>query len=173
MLQGVANTELEEKMDPKTVGITISRALRKDIPEILALQKVAFIVEAELHGNYNIEPLTQTAESVAGDFETHVFLKAVKDGKIIGSVKARETAEGCWIGKLMVHPQFRRMGLATMLMSEIEKEFSGTSSYYLYTAGINKGNVSLYQSLGYRRGNCHTDESGVVLVRLDKENRRF
>lgn len=159
-------------MDRNTDDIIICRALREDITEILALQRLAFIIEAELHGNYNIEPLTQTIESVAEDFGTHVFLKAVKYGKIIGSVKARKTGEGCWIGKLMVHPQFRRMGLARRLMGEIEKEFSGTGRYYLYTAEINKGNVSLYESLGYTKGDCHTDESGVVLVKLEKENRR-
>jgi len=159
-------------MSENTGGITISKALREDLPEILALQRLAFVTEAELHGNYNIEPLTQTFGSVMEDFETHVFLKAVKEGKIIGSVKARETTEGCWIGKLMVHPGFRRMGLAGKLMSEIEEEFGNTGRYYLYTAAINKGNVSLYESLGYTKGVSHTDESGVVLVRLEKENRR-
>lgn len=160
-------------MNGDTDGITILRAERDDLPEILALQRLAFIVEAELHGNYNIEPLTQTIESVEEDFGTHVFLKAIKDGRIIGSVKAVETAEGCLIGKLMVHPQFRRMGLARRLMSTIEGEFGGARSYYLYTADINEGNVALYESLGYRKGNRHTDESGVVLVRLEKENRRL
>ena len=40
--------------------LSIERAAVEDAPEILALQKAAFRSEAELYGDFSIEPLVQT-----------------------------------------------------------------------------------------------------------------
>ena len=42
----------------------IERANLEDLPEILALQKMAFSSESKLHGDLQIPPLTETLEEL-------------------------------------------------------------------------------------------------------------
>ena len=44
--------------------ITITKAVFEDLKEKLSLQRSAFQMEAGAHGNYDIEPLQQTYESI-------------------------------------------------------------------------------------------------------------
>jgi hypothetical protein len=69
------------------IEIIIEKAIESDLAEILVLQKLAYIQEAEIYNNFNISPLTQTLESVLEDFKVQDFHKACVEGKIIGSVK--------------------------------------------------------------------------------------
>jgi hypothetical protein len=84
----------------------IERATVLDAEEILSLQKLAYRSEAEIYNDFNIPPLVQTLESIEKDFENQYFLKAVMDGKIIGSVRAYTKEGTCYIGRLIVHPDF-------------------------------------------------------------------
>jgi hypothetical protein len=59
-----------------------------DAQEILDLQKLAYQSEAAIHDNYMIPPLTQSLEEMEQDFPTQLFLKAVVNGRIVGSVRA-------------------------------------------------------------------------------------
>ncbi len=79
----------------------IERATVHDAAEILSLQKIAYISEAEIYENHDIEPLKQNLEDIEKAFESHIFLKSVENEKIIGSVKATEKNRICYIGKLM------------------------------------------------------------------------
>lgn len=153
--------------------ITLSEAVFSDVEDILALQKLAFISEAELYNNFNIEPLKQTIESIQDDFQTHVFLKAVCNNKIVGSVKGRETGEFCQIGKLIVHPGFQNQGLGKRLMQEIENLFPDTQKFILYTGDRSEKNIYLYESLGYKKYELFADEKipDVHLIKLIKENK--
>ena len=65
----------------------ISRAPIDDVEDILKLQKLAYRSEAERYGNYDIPPLRQTVEDIRSQFKTHIFLKAVSEGKIVGRLK--------------------------------------------------------------------------------------
>ncbi|HCC52404.1 MAG TPA: GNAT family N-acetyltransferase, partial [Porphyromonadaceae bacterium] len=100
--------------------VSISIAGIADLKDILHLQKQAFITEAESHGNYDIEPLRQTYESILSDFNSCLFLKAVSGGKIIGSVKYKALDDRVWIGKLMVDTGYRGQGLGRRLLAEVE-----------------------------------------------------
>jgi hypothetical protein len=52
---------------------------------------LAYLSEAELYGNYDIEPLKQSISDIEKAFEDHLVLKYIDNGKIVGSVKAYET----------------------------------------------------------------------------------
>ena len=80
--------------------------------------------EAAIYDDYDIPPLLQTMESIKIDFKQNVFLKAIENGKITGSVSAYKELQICKIGWLVVHPDFQNKGLAKQLMKSIEKEFS-------------------------------------------------
>jgi ribosomal protein S18 acetylase RimI-like enzyme len=148
-----------------------TRASFGDIAEILKLQKIAFISEAELYNNFNIEPLTQSIDSMSKDFKEYTFLKAVYKNKIIGSVKGRQTPEYCWIGRLIVHPDFQNNGIGKRLMLEIEKEFSIATQFMLCTGCKSFKNIKLYESIGYNIVEELIDDDktqGIHLVRMIK-----
>ena len=128
---------------------TIEQATVQDAEEILALQKLAYITEAEIYNDYTIQPLTQTLEDSKQAFECNVILKYVEKGKIIGSVRAYEQEGVCHIGKLMVHPDHRNKGIAQKLMQEIEGFFP-EASFELFTGSKSEKNISLYEKLGYK-----------------------
>ncbi|MFV0332287.1 MAG: GNAT family N-acetyltransferase [Dysgonomonas sp.] len=150
--------------------ITILQANLEDLTEILQLQKQAFKTEAELHGNYDIEPLKQTYDSILSDFSTHSFLKGIYENKIIGSIKYRSVNDATWVGKLIVSPDFRRQGLGKRLLLEVEKINPETSKFQLFTAASSIQNIRLYESIGYKVCNKYKDEAqaGLEMVEMIK-----
>ncbi|WP_298529014.1 GNAT family N-acetyltransferase [uncultured Ruminococcus sp.] len=127
----------------------IKKAERADLQEILQLQYLAYQSEADLFGSRDIPPLKQTLDEVAEEFSGGIILKMTDDmGNIIGSVRAKESCGTVYIGKLMVHPDYRRKGFGTKLLSEIEQCFPGRR-YELFTSTRSLDNIRLYQKLGY------------------------
>lgn len=93
-----------------------------DLQEILNLQYLAYQSEAALFGNKDIPPLKQTLDEVIEEYHKGIILKMVDtDNLIIGSIRAWEMKETVFVGKLMVHPDYRHRGYGTKLLSEIEK----------------------------------------------------
>jgi len=112
----------------------IKKAEFSDLEEILLLQKLAYKSEAELYDDFSILPLVQTLKEVEEEFENHVFLKVVENEKIIGSVRALLiNSKTCYIGKLIVHPEFQNQGIGTNLMREIESIFKDCQKFELIT----------------------------------------
>ena len=119
----------------------IERAMISDAEEILSLQKLAYRSEAEIYNDFNIPPLVQTLESIEKDFENQYFLKAVMDGKIIGSVREYTKEGTCYIGRLIVHPDFQNRGIGTDLMNEIERIFNTCRRCELFTGDKSERNL--------------------------------
>jgi hypothetical protein len=51
----------------------IEKALLENAEEILELQKLAYLSEAETYNDYSIPPLTQTIDQIRADFENSGF----------------------------------------------------------------------------------------------------
>ena len=94
----------------------VEKATISDAEEILSLQKLAYQSEAEIYNDFNIPPLVQTLEEIKKDFGIQFLLKAVMDEKIIASVRAHTKEGTCYIGRLIVHPDFQNQGIGTKLM---------------------------------------------------------
>ena len=62
----------------------IEKAKEMDAEEILTLQRLCYIGEAEIYSDYTIPPLIQTLDEIKAEFKNYYFLKAVDDGKTIG-----------------------------------------------------------------------------------------
>jgi ribosomal protein S18 acetylase RimI-like enzyme len=148
--------------------MTIEQATVADAQEILALQKLACRRGAETYRDLAIPPLTQTLAELAEDFETHLFLKCMIDGRMIGSVKGRLRDGTCHIGRLMVHPNFQGRGIGTLLMAEIEAAFPGAERLELFTGHQSKGNTRLYERLGYRIFRTGAVNAGLTLTFMEK-----
>ncbi|MGA1840350.1 MAG: GNAT family N-acetyltransferase [bacterium] len=126
----------------------IVQAVIDDAEEILKLQKLAYQIEAERYNDYNILPLTQTITEIKEQFKTHIFLKAVSGDKIIGTVRAEEKNETCYVARLAVLPDLQNQGIGTALMKEIEKYFT-SKRFELFVGSKSDKNIHLYQKLGY------------------------
>ena len=126
----------------------IIRAVPIDAEELLKVQRLAYRSQAELYNNFDIPPLKETAAEIIDQFSTHIFLKAVSQGKIVGTVRAVEKNGTCHIGRLTVHPDMQNKGIGTMLMKEIEKYFT-PRRYELFAGSKSDKNIRLYQELGY------------------------
>lgn len=127
----------------------ISTASLEDMSDILRLQYISYQSEAELFGSRDIPPLKQTLGEITDEYSSGIILKMTDDNnKIIGSVRAVERNGTVFIGKLMVHPDFRGNGYGTRLLTEIEQYFPG-KRYELFTSTRSVNNIRLYQRMGY------------------------
>jgi ribosomal protein S18 acetylase RimI-like enzyme len=147
-------------------NIEIARV--EDAPEILALQKLAYREEAELYDDWAIPPLIQTLEQLQVDFGGQVFLKAVEEDRLIGSVRAYQQEGTCYIGRLIVHPDFQGRGIGTRLMQEIEAAFPQARRYELFTGERSTRNLHLYHKLGYIEFRRQALSEKVTLVLMEK-----
>jgi GNAT superfamily N-acetyltransferase len=146
----------------------IGQASVKDAAEILALQKLAYRSEAEIYDDYTIPPLTQTLEEMRADIEAQLVLKASIEDRIIGSVRAKVRRETCFVGRLIVHPDFQNRGIGTQLMNEIEKTVGQATRFELFTGSRSERNIAFYRKLGYSPFKREELTDRVTLVFMEK-----
>jgi ribosomal protein S18 acetylase RimI-like enzyme len=139
-----------------------------DAEVILDIQREAYRSEAELHNDLNIPPLTQTLEEMKEDFDKQLFLRAVLDGEIVGSVRAYEEEGTCYIGRLIVRPEHQDRGIGTMLMKEIEEHFNRAGRYELFTGHRSEKDFYLYRKLGYKAFREEPIHEDLTLIYMEK-----
>ena len=125
-------------------------AVIEDAKQILRLQKMAYQSEAKIYHDYKIPPLTQTIAEIKEEFNSKLFLKAVVQNNIIGSVRAYSDENSCFVGRLIVHPDTQGKGIGTRLMNAIEAHFPDVRRYELFTGTKSFANIRFYDRLGYR-----------------------
>lgn len=142
--------------------IKISKAAFCDLDSVLNLQNRPS--ESNLNTNH-----IETEQSP--DFENSLILKAECKNEIVGCVKAKEKGEFCWIEKLVVAPQYQKMGIGTSLMTEIEKAFPKTRLYLLCAGYKNPENLDFYESLGYKKRELSGEgKKQFLFVKTIKQN---
>jgi ech hydrogenase subunit C len=171
------------------------RAEASDAPEILALQKVAYQSEAEIYGDDSLPALQQTLGDLEDDFErmpqreatvlgargTHegdeasadrvIFLKAVVNGKIIGSIRGYAVDGTAYLSRLNVHPYFRRRGIGRRLLDEIEQLFPHVSRFEAKIGHQSKRNHYQLTKRGYKEFKTEPFTPAIRWVLLQKERK--
>jgi ech hydrogenase subunit C len=171
------------------------RAEKADAPEILALQKIAYQSEAELYGDDSLPALQQSLEDLENDFErmpqrevtvlgargaqdssapnsdSIIFLKAVVNGKIIGSVRGYARDGTAYLSRLNVHPYFRRRGIGRRLLAEIEKLFPQVNRFETKTGHRSKRNLFQLAKGGYQTFKTEPFTPTITWVYLQKDQR--
>jgi ech hydrogenase subunit C len=159
-------TEMAHSID-KTIYL---QADKMDAPELLALQKVAYQSEGEIYGDDSLPALQQSLDDLQNDFERRpnreasllgargaaedsqdrvIFVKAVVNGKIIGSIRGFAVEDTAYLSRMMVHPYFRGRGIAHRLLEEIEKAFPGVTRFETKTGHQSKRNLLQMARRGY------------------------
>jgi ribosomal protein S18 acetylase RimI-like enzyme len=149
-------------------GAILSKAELEDLEEILALQHLAYRSEAEIYGDFGIQPLRQTLDELRQEFETGLVLKATDEtGKIIGSVRAYAEGNTTYIGKLIVAPNHQSKGLGKRLLQAAENAFP-SQRYELHTGHKSAKNLAFYEKYGYARFKEEAGRPTLTLVYLEK-----
>lgn len=148
--------------------MTIQKANRSDLEEVLRLQHLAYQSEARMVGSTSIQPLLETLEELYAQFDRGVVLKAQDDdGVIIGSVRGYEQDGTLCIGKLMVHPGRQNSGIGSQLLESIEALYQHCR-YELFTSKLSEKNLGFYQRRGYRPFDERVMQGGLRFVYLEK-----
>ncbi len=107
------------------MSVTISAATEQDAEQILKLQYLCYQSEAELYGDYGIEPLTQPLDSLRAELTDGTVLVARLGEEVVASVRGAVDPDGtARINKLIVHPRMQRHGLGGRLLAAIEAKLA-------------------------------------------------
>ncbi|MCX4910205.1 GNAT family N-acetyltransferase [Streptomyces sp. NBC_00878] len=154
------------------MSVTISAATETDAEQILKLQFLCYQSEAELYGDYSIEPLTQPLDSLKAELAGGTVLVARLGDEVVASVRAAVDADGtARINKLIVHPRMRRHGLGGRLLDAIESRVAadaGAKSFQLFTGHRSEHNLRLYRKHGYQPVSTERVDERLSLVTLAK-----
>jgi ribosomal protein S18 acetylase RimI-like enzyme len=155
------------------MSVTIDKAEERDAEQILKLQYLCYQPEAELYGDYSIEPLTQPLAALRAEVREGCVLVARLGEEVVGSVRGTVDADGtAHIGRLIVHPRMQRHGLGRRLLVSIEERLASerdASRYRLFTGHRSVGNLRLYRRLGYATVSTEEVSRQLSLVTLEKE----
>ena len=173
--------------------VVYQEADRGDAAELHTLQKVYYQSEVELYGDDSLPALQQTLEELEQDFERHpareasaaaegaasdspadesdrvVFMKAVVNGKIIGSVRGYAIGDTTYLWRIMVHPYFRGRGIGRRLLKEIEQVFPKSRRFEAKVGHRSKRNHIQLTELGYRQYKTEPLSPIVTWVYFQKE----
>jgi ribosomal protein S18 acetylase RimI-like enzyme len=159
------------------MSVTISAATEQDAEQIFRLQYLCFQSEAALYGNYRIDPLVQTLDSVRREVAADCVCVARLGEEVVGSVRGKVTEDGAAdIARLCVHPRLQGHGIGARLLRAAESalaERHGATRFRLQTGHRSEGNLRLYRKAGYEAVGRAKGGDGVELIILEKEAGAF
>ncbi|MEU2224595.1 GNAT family N-acetyltransferase [Streptomyces sp. NPDC018347] len=155
------------------MSVTISVATEQDAEQIFRLQYLCFQGEAALYGNYRIDPLVQSLDSVRQEVASDCVFVARLGEEVVGSVRGKVTEDGAAaIGKLCVHPRLQGHGIGARLLRAAEAalaEERGATTFRLFTGHRSEGNLRLYHRSGYEAVGRSQGADGVEMIILEKQ----
>jgi ribosomal protein S18 acetylase RimI-like enzyme len=146
----------------------ISEATVADAPRIWTLQRLAYQSEARLYEDDQLPPLLESEETLRALFASHLFLKALLAERLVGSVRGCLEAGTCYVGRLIVDPEFQNRGLGAALMQALEASFPQATRFELFTGHLSDRPLHLYRKLGYQEYRRQPVHAGLELVFLEK-----
>src|SRR5208337_4524963 len=97
------------------------------------------------------------------------FLKAVVNGKIIGSIRGYAVDDTAYLNRMMVHPYFRRRGIGRRLLDEIEGIFPQVTRFEAKTGHQSKRNLFQLAQRGYKVFKQEAFTPAITWVCLEKQ----
>jgi ribosomal protein S18 acetylase RimI-like enzyme len=143
------------------MSVSITAAGAGDAEQIIKLQYLCYQQEAGLYGDYSIDPLTQTLESLREELSTGHALRGSLDGT--GSAR---------IERLIVHPRMQGHGLGGRLLKAMEARLLADKpeiTAFRLTAG-HRSEVALrlYQHFGYTPVSVREVNRRLKIVTMEK-----
>ena len=134
--------------------IVLVKAQESDMKEIWKMQVGAFKSLLEKYQDYDMNPATESYENVLNKYKqpwtSYYFI--IRNNEKVGAVRVIDKKDGSRkrIAPIWIMPLHRNQGLALLAIKELEKLY-GSNHWELDTILQEKGNIYLYEKLGYRR----------------------
>jgi GNAT superfamily N-acetyltransferase len=155
------------------MSVTISAADEQDAEQILKLQYLCYQSEAELYGDYTIEPLTQSLDALKAELTGGRVLVARLGSEVVASVRGSVDGDGvAVIGKLIVHPRMQRHGLGGRLLAAIEEQLRTDGEvrrFQLSSGHRSEHDLRLYRRHGYAPVTTERVNDALTMITLIKD----
>ena len=143
-----------------------------DIYDIAAVVNLAFKA-----GHDFIAGERTSHGEILGLMKSSVFLVAIQDGQIVGTVQTQQNGTSGYFGMLAVDPRFQRRGIGVALREAVENHCreSGCKELTLTTASVRPELVQYYARSGYSVTNTESQPNDVqfkekfYFIRMMKE----
>lgn len=141
-------------MDGTKVKIELKPVFQDDIETVWKMQVEAFSELLKKYQDYDISPAAESMDKVSARFEqpwtTYYFI--VADDEKVGVIRVVDKKDGSRkrISPIWIMPEHRNRGYAQWAILETEKIY-GSDNWSLDTILQEKGNLYLYEKLGYHR----------------------
>jgi ribosomal protein S18 acetylase RimI-like enzyme len=149
--------------------LIIAQAVKEDLPVILDIQRKAFAEVARIFNLKSMPQIEQTLETLNDEFINGTILKASIFKSIVGSVRAYDDNDTCYISKLIVLPENQNQGIGKALMNAIENQFKNVvKRYELFTGVRDSRNLFFYDQLGYKSFKVEKYNNLISYVYMEK-----
>ena len=148
--------------------MNIKRATINDAKEILELQQLSYISEAEIYNDFSIQPLRQNLKEIESEFKEQQVLKYIVDGKIVGAVRYFIKDGTCFINKLIVHPESQNQGIGSILLKEVQNNAGNVKRFELFTGFRSEKNIHIYKKQSFKIFRREKVNEKLTIVFMEK-----
>jgi ribosomal protein S18 acetylase RimI-like enzyme len=136
------------------MSVKLQKANREDMHELWEMQVDAFKDLLDKYQDYDMSPAAESYERILQkyDFTGTIYYFIVADGIKVGGIRVIDKMDGSRkrISPIWIMHEFRNKGYAQQAIQEVEKLY-GDDNWSLDTILQEKGNIHLYEKLGYKR----------------------
>lgn len=143
-----------------------------DLEDILKLQKIAYLSEAEIYDDFEIPPLKQTLKELEKDFELSKIFVTRESDEIIGSINLRIIDGTGYITRLVVHPNYQGKGIGSRLLKYAEEVYPEVCKIELFTGHKSLRNLKLYNKHGYKEVDRKKIHENLTEIYFQKDKNR-
>jgi ribosomal protein S18 acetylase RimI-like enzyme len=135
---------------------------RTEALRLLALQQASYLAEAQTIGFADIPPLSDTLASLIESRET--FWGAFRGEELVGCIAYEREGPGLTICRMMVHPDWFRHGIASLLLRLPEEQEHGLRELRVSAVTTNTPAVRLYEAFGFIPERTFEIAPGIVMA---------
>ncbi|MCR5281956.1 MAG: GNAT family N-acetyltransferase [Lachnospiraceae bacterium] len=160
-------------MNEQRTNITLRPVEKQDIETVWKMQVEAFSELLEKYQDFETSPAAEGIDSVIARFEQpwtmYYFIMAKEEKAGVIRVVDKKDGSRKRISPIWIMQEFRNKGYAQQAILEAEKMY-GPDHWCLDTILQEKGNLHLYEKLGYHRtGRIDRINDRMDLVYLEKD----
>ncbi len=136
--------------------------------EVWAVQHPAYRLEAALIGVAKLPPLLDTIESLQACGETFWGYRS-SERELAGVISWEKEREGYYtLCRLMVHPEFLRRGIGSLLVEHFLTELPKNSTALVTAEVRNQPAIALYKRFGFVHLDTFQPVPEITMLRLQR-----
>jgi len=138
-----------------------------EVNALLNVQRLAYRVEADLIGFYDIPPLKDTIQSLQSC--TEAFYGYFQEAGLFGAISYTKQADEIDICRLVVHPKAFRQGVGRALLEHLLATENDATRFIVSTGQKNTPAVKLYEQYGFTETDTTEISSGVYVAHFERK----